>query len=492
MEEIFKQLSNPFDKDNFEKIMELYFNSNDKYDFYDKVVSYNKDREKSENNDYVTCDQYIHKELGGHWNLLRYYSDFFSTEHRIYINSPVDVGKKITQKFVDECVKNNLPFELKYAVEENDRNDGVVIGSNTTVYKKHIDILRNIAKENPDLIKLCGTPHLLTANLDGWMGIADENINRFLSYSESRLGIIDEVVRKMIVDNIQIPKTEEIEEYIEEIDLDYKEDLARIENQLKNSKITEEQAIEYKKNHTENYNENKYNFYVEPLEYRQELKKYLFDKKEFKDKMYEEFMNRCDSNCVDSKLPYLYKGSKQELLEYEKNSKNEDELQINELQIENESPIKLINEYLSSDDTKLSTENCVELLRNIQEKFNNNNNELETSKIGEHITLEEKEKACENLKKFVKLAKENDLQKRNKLLNRKDKHNRFHRDFSLNKTISTLENQINNDKQRSPLEQKDEELTKLKQEERKLDKKIKELEQNRTNKKIENEEMEKE
>ena len=486
MEEIFKQLSNPFDKDNFEKIMELYFNSNDKYDFYDKVVSYNKDREKSENSDYVTYDQYIHKELGGHWNLLRYYSDFFPTEHRIYINSPVDVGKKITQKFADECVKNNLPFELKYAVEEKERNDGVVIGSNTTVYKKHIDILRNIAKENPDLIKLCGTPHLLTANLDGWMGIADENVNRSFSYSESRLGIIDEVVRKMIVDNMQIPKTEEIEKYIEEINLDYKEDLARIENQLKNNKITEEKAIEYKEIYTENYNEDRYNFFVEPLEYRQELKKYLFDDKKFRDKMYEEFIKNCDLNCVDSKFPYLYKGSKQELLEYEKNSKNKDELQI-----ENESPIKLINEYLSSDDTKLSTENCVKLLRNIQEKFNNND-ELETSKIGEYITLEEKEKACENLKKFVNLAKKNNLQKRNKLLNRNDKYDRFNNYFSLDETISTLENQINNDKQRSHLEQKDEELTKLKQEERKLDKKIKEIEQNRTNKKIENEEMEKE
>ena len=75
------------------------------------------------------------------------------------------------------------------------------------LYKKHIDTLRKIASENPDLIKKCGTPPLLTASIDGWIGICDENTMNetvlFLdgngSYNVSRVYAIDAAIKKFLL-----------------------------------------------------------------------------------------------------------------------------------------------------------------------------------------------------------------------------------------------------------------------------------------------------
>ena len=39
---------------------------------------------------------------------------------------------------------------------------------------KYINILQEIAKENPEIIQRCGKPPILTGKIDGWIGIGDE------------------------------------------------------------------------------------------------------------------------------------------------------------------------------------------------------------------------------------------------------------------------------------------------------------------------------
>lgn len=206
MEEILNQVSNPFDMDNFKRLTSMYLENESFREFYNDVVTCFQNRNMEEKNIpvYLKSDC-VTVESMGHWKKTEYFSNFFPTEHRIYINSSLASSSAITQIFTDECIRQNLPFELKYAVKPHTRSDGIVIGSNTEVYKKHIDILRKIAIEHPELVQECGTPHLLTANLDGWMGLADENVgNRYRSYTENRLQIFDIAIKKYLLKHEEI------------------------------------------------------------------------------------------------------------------------------------------------------------------------------------------------------------------------------------------------------------------------------------------------
>ena len=45
---------------------------------------------------------------------------------------------------------------------------------------------------------------MLTSKLDGWMGIADENIdNRYHSYTQSRLGLIMSACKKYLLKHVE-------------------------------------------------------------------------------------------------------------------------------------------------------------------------------------------------------------------------------------------------------------------------------------------------
>lgn len=202
IKEIIEDLDNPFEINRFINLLNMYMNSQDWNDFYRSVVTYYPNSKQIEGlaanikeiNDFVTkegMDSYIKYE---------YFSNFFPTEHRVYINSPIDINKEFVELFISKCINKNIPFELKYAIERTNRSDGIVIGGNSAVFLKQIEILRGIAKEHPEYIERCETPHLLTASLDGWMGIADENVdNRFQSYTQSRLGLIISTCKKFIL-----------------------------------------------------------------------------------------------------------------------------------------------------------------------------------------------------------------------------------------------------------------------------------------------------
>lgn len=201
MEQIINNLKNPFDFEGFIKLLNIYANSADWYNFYGKVVTKNQDRPMQNKSRRMNAlNKYMTEKGMEPWTVCEFFSELFPTGHRIYINSSLYASSKITELFILECEKNNIPFEIKYAIKEAGRSDGIVIGGNSSVFKKQIDILRKIAKEHPELIKECGKPHILTGELDGWMGIADENIdNRYCSYTQSRLGLIKSACIKFIL-----------------------------------------------------------------------------------------------------------------------------------------------------------------------------------------------------------------------------------------------------------------------------------------------------
>ena len=113
-----------------------------------------------------------------------------------------------------KCEEANIPFHLKYAIRPHKRDDGIVIGSNTPFLKKHLEILRQIAIENPKFLESCNTPHLLTANLDGWIGIAYECNKPFTSYTRNMLDIFDIAFKKFLIKNPEISKEIEADEVL--------------------------------------------------------------------------------------------------------------------------------------------------------------------------------------------------------------------------------------------------------------------------------------
>lgn len=239
MKKIFSEISNPYSIENFKRLLDLYLDSGHmtsegRNEFYKKVVSYNYNRDIDEPRTEETNELFSipeerfakspilsERKSNSFWYETGYFTKPGDVKHRIYINSSLDVTKQIVEKFMKECEDGNIPFMLKYAVKPHKRNDGIVISSDTPFFKRHIEILRKIAKENPELIEKCGTPHLLTANLDNWMGIADECDRFMTSYTQNMLDIFDISFKKFLINNPEISHKlgadESLESYIYDV-----------------------------------------------------------------------------------------------------------------------------------------------------------------------------------------------------------------------------------------------------------------------------------
>ena len=105
MEEILNQLSNPFDMDSFKRLMDLYLESKDKFEFYAKIVEYYQDRSmEGDSKGWINLkNKFVNGRSEGHWAFEEYFSNFFPTEHRIYINSSFLSTAPITKMFIEEC-----------------------------------------------------------------------------------------------------------------------------------------------------------------------------------------------------------------------------------------------------------------------------------------------------------------------------------------------------------------------------------------------------
>lgn len=336
----------------------MYLTGNSWSEFYSSVSTYFQDRDMNgKPTDINFPNKLITSESMGHWNIAEYFSNYFPTQHRIYINSSLNSIGNIVQIFIDECVKQNLPFELKYAIEKNDRSDEIIVGSNSQVYKKHIEILQSIVHDNPELISNCGTPPLLTAKLDGWLGLADENIsNRYQSYTQSRVKTFDIAVKKFLLKH---------EEFKDEIDgFQELEKAYEFQKGLFDSKISldgfnlENYEIELDKSVSSVLLSIKLD--------NNALKSIIMDNESLILEIYAIFQNECKQQGIDPNMPTLYYGSKDELLNAD-SSNNPPHL----ISTDRKSPISIINEYFSNN-TPYTVQDELQLLKSIDEKFHSN------------------------------------------------------------------------------------------------------------------------
>lgn len=349
-EEILGTISNPYSMKNYVRLFNLFLNSKDYHELYSNVVTYFQDGFKEGDVKEVNHNsKFARSEYMNIWHVIRKFSDFFPTEHRIYINAPSDKVGTIVSAFISECDSKKLPFELKYATEQIKRNDSIVIGSNTMAYKKHIEILRKIGEENPEIIQACGTPPLLTGVLDGWIGLADENVtDRFTSYTQSRLQAFTHSVNRFLYDNQDIARKIGAEEIVS------------IDNTLDSYDMDEEERNEDLQYMLSDTNLS--------IEIKRKLAEYIKENPETINQIYEQFFIECKRRKIDPEFPIFYEGSRKDLLENEQVPKVDITDEIRK-KIVNNSPTIIADMYLKPGiKEKLSIESRVEIIENIVAK----------------------------------------------------------------------------------------------------------------------------
>lgn len=99
--------------------------------------------------------------------------DIESIEHRLYLNTENIDTESIASAFIDKCMNRNIPFYFKYD-DYGNRDDTIVIYSDSNHLQVYIEILREIRLENTEIASRIQTPPLLTGTIDGWIGYGSE------------------------------------------------------------------------------------------------------------------------------------------------------------------------------------------------------------------------------------------------------------------------------------------------------------------------------
>lgn len=121
-------------------------------------------------------------------------------DHRLYLNTENIDTYKVMELFRNKCKERELDYHFKFS-DRGDRDDTIVIYSDDKKLSKYLEILEEIKKEEPEIIKRAQTPPMLTGKIDGWIGYGsepslDENGKNTKSFNSSRSGIIQNAISK--------------------------------------------------------------------------------------------------------------------------------------------------------------------------------------------------------------------------------------------------------------------------------------------------------
>ena len=110
---------------------------------------------------------------------------------------------KVMELFRNKCKERELDYHFKFS-DRGDRDDTIVIYSDDKKLSKYLEILEEIKKEEPEIVKRAQTPPMLTGKIDGWIGYGsepklDENGKNTYSFNSTRSGIIQNAISKEII-----------------------------------------------------------------------------------------------------------------------------------------------------------------------------------------------------------------------------------------------------------------------------------------------------
>lgn len=122
--------------------------------------------------------------------------------HRFYINANAKVIAQFSEKLIKEFENRKLPFYFKINTSHiQGPKDFIVIYSSSSELENTIDVLNEVATNNPELISQINKPHEFTNNIDNWIGYAQEN--KQLQGKESFTGLMSDNISQILVSSVQ-------------------------------------------------------------------------------------------------------------------------------------------------------------------------------------------------------------------------------------------------------------------------------------------------
>ena len=124
----------------------------------------------------------------------------FIVDHRLYLNTENIDTYKVMELFRNKCKERELDYHFKFS-DNGDRDDTIVIYSDDKKLSKYLEILEEIKKEEPEIVKRAQTPPMLTGKIDGWICYGsepklDEDGKNTNSFNSVRSGIIQNAISK--------------------------------------------------------------------------------------------------------------------------------------------------------------------------------------------------------------------------------------------------------------------------------------------------------
>ena len=111
------------------------------------------------------------------WNLQndkKYAEDEIS--HRFYFNASFRELPELMESLITIYSKMNEPFYFKVnSAFELGCKDALVLYCSTKQLNNTLNVLSEIEKEKPELVKKLSNPHFLTGNINNWVSYASEN-----------------------------------------------------------------------------------------------------------------------------------------------------------------------------------------------------------------------------------------------------------------------------------------------------------------------------
>lgn len=125
---------------------------------------------------------------------------YLNVEHRLYLDTEsLDTYKMITY-LVEKCDEHHLPYYFKFDQFAN-RDDTIVIYSDTENLTKYVEILQEIKRDYPELVARTKEPPLLTGKIDGWIGYGSEPEKtpdgKLHSFNEVRTSVLESAIAQV-------------------------------------------------------------------------------------------------------------------------------------------------------------------------------------------------------------------------------------------------------------------------------------------------------
>ena len=122
--------------------------------------------------------------------------------HRFYINANAKIVAELSDKLIKEFENRKMPFYFKInTLYSRGPKDFIVIYSSSKELQNTINVLNDIANQNPELIKQINKPHDFTNNIDNWIGYAQEN--KLLQGKASFTGLMSDTITQVLVQSVR-------------------------------------------------------------------------------------------------------------------------------------------------------------------------------------------------------------------------------------------------------------------------------------------------